>query len=550
MWEKSKRARLFGLLRLYACLALAQSLTRLIMGYLRRRRMARMLADVPHIRTSRHPLLGHIPSVVANVKRLHHWRDEATRGMPVSKALGPVWDTSLVVLMVRDPECIRHFLKDSFEKYTKGDSDDWFMRNMIAFLGKGIFTMQHGIGAPDKGELWVKTRKIAATIFSRKRFMKGMSEIFLAKAERVRNLLQAGQVIDMQSLAFKYTMDCSTQIFFGEESDTLGGFPNRYGTAFDTAQRAFIEYTFSSIGFVTLVRLLPWPFGGLSGLSTMLHRRCSPVSCDFRQALSIMDSESQRIIDGSLEDPKLESRTDLLALIMQDMAREGLSQRRSSRYLRDTISNFMIAGRDTTACTISWTLFILGSNPEIQRRVLEEIDAKLPLGTVPSLKRLQHSEMPALHALIYESLRLYPAVPMDGKTAQCDDVLPDGTQVPRSCQLLFLPWAMGRDPAVYPDPESVRLERWIPFKEPLPHEFPNFQAGPRICLGKDMAIFETKVLIATLLQSFSFTLAAGEEEKIHYSHTLTISVCNSRDQDSHNLWLIPESRARPVATQA
>merc|ERR1719469_633401 len=102
--------------------------------------------------------------------------------------------------------------------------------------------------------------------------------------------------------------------------------------------------------------------------------------------------------------------------------------------------------------------------------------------------------MPYLNGVIYESLRLHPPVPFDDKTAFEDDVFPNGTKVPRGTVCVFLPYAMGRDPAVYPDPEEVKPERWIPFRAPPPHEFPAFQAGPRICIGMDMALFEIKLL--------------------------------------------------------
>jgi hypothetical protein len=69
------------------------------------------------------------------------------------------------------------------------------------------------------------------------------------------------------------------------------------------------------------------------------------------------------------------------------------------------------------------------------------------------------------------------------------------------------------------------------------------QAGPRVCLGEQMAIFETKILVATLLQRFTFDLQEGEADKIHYSGGLTMSLCNSKEQDSHELLLIPKKRA-------
>merc|ERR1712137_403248 len=151
--------------------------------------------------------------------------------------------------------------------------------------------------------------------------------------------------------------------------------------------------------------------------------------------------------------------------------------------------------------------------------------------------------MPYLNGVLYETLRLYPPVPIDGKEAVADDVLPNGVKVPAHIKLTFMVYCMGRDPVVYPDPETVRPERWIPFKEPLPHEFPVFQAGPRICLGMNMAIFEAKIVAGMLLKDYTFELAAGEAEKITYlPFALTMSICNSKTHDSHNLWMLPKRR--------
>merc|ERR1712203_964768 len=227
------------------------------------------------------------------------------------------------------------------------------------------------------------------------------------------------------------------------------------------------------------------------------------------------------------------------ALFVQSEEKEHFS----TTFLRDVVLNFVIAGRDTTACTLSWMFYILATQPEIQEKLHEEIQRKCPRGMIPTFKQLSASEMPYLHGVLYETFRLYPPVPYDGKVADRDDVLPDGTRVPAGVELAFMPYSMGRDPERYPDPMAVQPERWIPFAEPAPHEFPVFQAGPRICLGKEMAIFEAKLAACLLLQEYTFELLPGEAEKITYNNTLTMSVCNSKRQDSHNLWLIPKKRS-------
>lgn len=154
-----------------------------------------------------------------------------------------------------------------------------------------------------------------------------------------------------------------------------------------------------------------------------------------------------------------------------------------------------------------------------------------------------------MNGVLYETLRLYPPVPIDGKNCVRDDILPAGQKMPAGSKLTFMVYAMGRDPNTYPEPDKVKPERWIPFKEPSPFEFPVFQAGQRICLGMNMAIFEAKIAAAMILREFSFDMAPGEADKITYLPTaLTMSIVNtkgtaSQDKfDRQNLWLVPTAR--------
>jgi len=430
-------------------------------------------------------------------------------------------------------------LKDAFDKYSKFSPErDFVVRYMNQFLGNGIFTAMHGEGASDKGEHWQRERKTASMIFSRKNFKTGMHEIFIAKAKRLSCLLNAGETTDMQLHFFNFTMDSIMKILFGVTSDQLGGEDNTYAKNYDIAHRCFFEFGASNLGVYEAVRFLPWPFGGSGGLAVQAMQWFSPVYQEFRKSLRALDTESFRLIEACRADPKLAERADLLALFVQSEDEQKLT----TKGLRDTVLNFIIAGRDTTACLLSWMFYILATHPDLQRRITEEVDQTQPGGAEPTFDSLKPEKVPLLHALLYETLRLYPPVPFDGKECYAADVLPDGTHVPVGTAMIFLPYAMGRDPDVWPDPEVVRLERWIPFSAPAQHEFPVFQAGPRYCLGAEMAVFEAKVAAAIILQDWTFTLAPGEAEKIHYAATLTMSVCNSKEQDSHNLWLIPEPR--------
>ncbi|CAE8583305.1 unnamed protein product, partial [Polarella glacialis] len=128
-------------------------------------------------------------------------------------------------------------------------------------------------------------------------------------------------------------------------------------------------------------------------------------------------------------------------------------------------------------------------------------------------------KMPYLRGVLWEVLRLRPVVPLDSKTAVQADVLPDGTYVPSNARVLFFPFGVGLDQERWgEDVQEMRPERWIGKPLPSSYDFPVFQAGPRICLGMNMALFEAGVMLATLMQHFELTLA-GSSEEVRYDRS-------------------------------
>ena len=273
------------------------------------------------------------------------------------------------------------------------------------------------------------------------------------------------------------------RIFFGEDVNTAEGEHNKYGKAFDDAQVASRLHGVDSIGlFFTCSTFLPWPFGGEhGGLALRIWDYLCPRYRHLKACTKVLDIESNRLVKKCLEDPKFSERRDLLALFLQ--------AKFSPDFVKQMVLHFIIAGRDTTACLLSWMFYELCRNQDVQLQLHEEIMKKLPPGTPMDWKSLSAGEMPYLNGVIYEALRLWPPVPFDLKMAFEDDVLPGGWKVPKMAQVAFIPYIMGRDGERYPEPLLFKPERWIPFNAPPQHEFPVFQAGPRICLGMDMAIF-------------------------------------------------------------
>jgi len=199
----------------------------------------------------------------------------------------------------------------------------------------------------------------------------------------------------------------------------------------------------------------------------------------------------------------------------------------SDKELRDIVLNFIIAGRDTTACALSWTLYELARAPEVQAKLRAEFDTVFAdelgarvdggrpldlagLWTLEKVDKLKYA-----HAVALEVLRLHPSIPKDIKCAVNADTWPDGTAIPAGAAVVYCPYAMGRDARKWEAPLSFRPERFLGddggVHEPSAYEYPVFNAGPRLCLGKGLAMMELKLVTASLLHAFDFAVAVPHE---------------------------------------
>ncbi|KNC85061.1 hypothetical protein SARC_02754 [Sphaeroforma arctica JP610] len=149
------------------------------------------------------------------------------------------------------------------------------------------------------------------------------------------------------------------------------------------------------------------------------------------------------------------------------------------------------------------------------RTILEDTPA-----SYESVKKLTY-----LKAVFFETLRLYPSVPKNVRMAYADDVLPGGIQVAKGDVILYAPYVMGRDEQIWEEPLEFKPERWIDdngkWRERSAFEFTAFNAGPRLCLGKTMAVTEALVLLATVLPLYEMT-PTSTDPPIQVGETLTL----------------------------
>ncbi|MQM23807.1 hypothetical protein Taro_056877, partial [Colocasia esculenta] len=207
------------------------------------------------------------------------------------------------------------------------------------------------------------------------------------------------------------------------------------------------------------------------------------------------------------------------------------------KYLRDIVLNLVIAGRDTTAGTLSWFFYMLCKYPDAQKKIAQEVAVSIWADSSTSITDFARvlteealDKMQYLHAALTETLRLYPAVPLDGKVCFSDDTLPDGFDVREGDVVCYVPYSMGRMKRLWgEDAEEFRPERWLDdkgaFRPESPFKFSAFQAGPRVCLGKDFAYRQMKIFAAVLVHFFSFQLISdADKELVTYRNAITLQM--------------------------
>ncbi|CAM6061864.1 unnamed protein product [Sphagnum tenellum] len=187
----------------------------------------------------------------------------------------------------------------------------------------------------------------------------------------------------------------------------------------------------------------------------------------------------------------------------------------SDVFLRDIVISFLLAGRDTSSSGLSWLFWLLSRH----RRVVDAIRAEIRevvksrnctnLSTGASKFTYEElKNMHYLHAELSESPRLYPPLPVDTKFSVKEDVLPDGTRIPKGSIVAYASYAMGRMEQLWgSDCLEFKPERWLQnggFVPQCPYKYAVLQAGPRICLGKELALLQIKLVTTGLINCFDF----------------------------------------------
>jgi cytochrome P450 len=205
---------------------------------------------------------------------------------------------------------------------------------------------------------------------------------------------------------------------------------------------------------------------------------------------------------------------DVLSMLVHTRDQDGA--RMSEDELIGQANLLFLAGHETTANALAWTLFLLMQHPGVMADLCDELHGTLR-GDPPRADQL--AELPLLERVIKESLRILPPVPFGARVAMAPTAL-GPYELPPLTEIAFSEYVTHHLPELYPEPERFRPDRWKT-AEPSAYEYLPFGAGPRMCVGATFAMIEAKVVLAMLLQRYRPELVPGARVDRHINITLS-----------------------------
>ncbi|KMT10307.1 hypothetical protein BVRB_5g120590 [Beta vulgaris subsp. vulgaris] len=442
-----------------------------------------------------YPIIGHLLAVLKQKKdERFRWLTSLVHNSPNSTFVmhRPLGQKSI---LTGNPANVQHILKTRFPLYEKGPLHKTILEDL---LGDGIFNAD--------GDVWKFQRQVASHEFSTKSLRNFVETVVDTElSDRLIPILSDAAknqtVLDLQDILQRFTFDNICKIAFGYDPEYLSpSLPDaKFAVAFEDAVmistqrfRTFFPITWKIRRFLNI------------GSEKKLKEAVSEIR---NFAKSLVSQKKQGMLKNLEGFPSSESE-DLLSRFLK-------SGHSDENFVTDIVISFILAGRDTTSSALTWFYWLLYKNKHVEEEIIKEINknrGKQSNKTEHSSVLEEVKDMVYIHAALYESMRLYPPVPLDTKQANANDVLPDGTLVQKGSWVTYHPYAMGRMESIWGiDWAEYRPERWLEvgtgevnwkFVPKDPYSYPVFQAGPRVCLGKDMAFLQMKRVVAGILERF------------------------------------------------
>jgi cytochrome P450 len=484
------------------------------------------------------PIVGHLPGLVANIHHFHDWATGVLAGAGYNFE-ARAGRTGVRYFITCDPSNVRHIFTSNFANYPKGEE----YAAIFDVLGGGIFNAD--------GESWRRQRVKAQMLMTGPWFRAFTARCSRDKVERsllpflAHHATDDGRTppCDLHDVFLRLTFDMTCTLVFGVDPGCLAfGLPVvPFARAMDDAlETLFLRH---------IIPMACWKL--MNGLEVGQERKMAAArrTIDSFVAATVAKRRADKLKGCEC----VSNSYDLLSSFICH-EEDGSSENDDDVFLRDTTVNLLLAGRDTTGAALSWFFYLVSKNPRVEQKILDELtpiaasrrtkgaeDAAHAASGMVTFDADELRSLVYLHAALSECLRLYPSVPFEHKVAAAADVLPSGKELKAGDKVLVFNYSMGRMEGVWgKDCMEFRPERWLNVEgtklryEPS-YKFISFNAGPRTCLGKEMAFVQMKTVAAAVLWNFAVEVVPGHvvEPKLsiilHMKNGLAVKVTRRDD---------------------
>ena len=393
------------------------------------------------------------------------------------------------LVVINDPDHIRDILVTNQRSFFKGRG----LERAKRLLGEGLLTSE--------GDFHLRQRRMIQPSFHRQRIVEYGREMSTIAA-KMAGRWSEGSVIDIGEEAAAITLMIVGKTLFNTDVE---GDRSDVGEALNDAMKLF--------GFLSLPG------------ARFLEKMPLPAVKRFKAARAKLDATIFRIIDEHKDE---DDQGDLLSMLLAARDDEEDGAHMTVSQVRDEAMTLFIAGHETTATSVGWTLYLLSQYPDIEAKLAAEVKDVLGdrLATVDDLPSLKYTRQ-----VIAESLRLYPPGWLIGRRALVDYPV-GGYVIPKGSIAVLAPVVTQVDPRFWPDPMRFDPDRWAstspqpsPPEREQPEDRPKFAyfpfgGGPRICIGENFAWMELILVMSTLIQRWRFALAP--DQKVETAPIITL----------------------------
>lgn len=367
--------------------------------------------------------------------------------------------------LVNDPDAVRRVLVGNARAYGK---DTIQYRSLALVTGEGLLVAD--------GEAWRRQRRLVQPAFHRSTLERLVGRVNTAAARLADRWLRlpSGAVVDVEADLLAMSLDVVGHALFG--------------TDLSSAAHEISSATLDALDVV--VARARVPITPPAWLPTPANRRLA-------RAARVLDAAVRSIVEAR---PTESSAADMLDLLLRETDGERLTE----ADVRNEVVTFIVAGHETVASALTWTLALVAGNPEVGLRMAQESDRVVGERS-PELSDV--GRLPFIRAVLDEALRLYPPAWLITRRSLEPDVL-GGVDVPESSLVIMSPWLVHRHPERWHAPDRFLPDRFLDAGVDRSAFIP-FGAGPRQCIGRDFAYLEAVLVLATMARRFRFGYPVG-----------------------------------------